>query len=154
MGQGMAARALNNNEFQMWRALFAFAFADGTLSQDEKNVLSDHLKDVELTEAQQRTLVSDMQKHEPVEGLHEKITDDVYKQLFCDVARTLAWCDGEIDRQEEEILKRVACLKKAENQVFLKRSAQSSIFERYLKQYRENGKIGAKQPLPLFEAWA
>ncbi len=42
----MTARTLNTNEFQMWRALFAFAFADGTLSQDEKNVLSDHLKAV------------------------------------------------------------------------------------------------------------
>lgn len=38
--------------------------------------------------------------------------------------------------------------------MFLTKSAKSAIFERYLKQYRETGKIGAKQPLPLFEAWA
>lgn len=150
----MAARKLNNSEFQMWRALFAFAFTDGILSVDEKNVLSDHLKDVELTEDQKKTLVKDMQNNEPVEGLYRKITNDDYKQLFCDVARTLAWCEGEIDRQEEEILKRVACLKEPSNQLFLKKSAKSSIFERYLKQYRETGKIGAKKPLPLFEAWA
>lgn len=150
----MAKRHLNDNEFQMWRALFAFAFTDGVLSQEEKNVLSDHLKDVELSEDRKHILVKDMQKNEPVEGLHKKITNNTYKQLFCDVARTLAWCEGEIDRQEEEILKRVACLKEPENQIFLKRSATSSIFERYLKQYRETGKIGAKKPLPLFDAWA
>lgn len=150
----MATRTLQKSEFQMWRALFAFAFTDGSLSQDEKNVLSDHLKDVELSEKQKETLVKDMQAHEPVEGLYNKIDSDFYKQLFCDVARTLAWCEGEIDKQEEEILKRVACLKETANLKFLKNSAKSSIFERYLKQYRETGKIGAKKPLPLFDAWA
>lgn len=150
----MAARRLNPKEFQMWRALFAFAFTDGTLSKDEKNVLSDHLKDVELTEQQKEALVIDMQKREPVEKLHKKITDDSYKQLFCDVARTLAWCEGNIDRQEEEILRRVSCLKEEKNSRFLSISAKSKILERYLKQYLETGRIGAKEPLPLFEAWA
>lgn len=149
----MAGRKLKDAEFQMWRAVFAFAFTDGVLSKEEKNVLSDHLKDVDLTEDQKKTLVKDMQSNASVVDLFNKITSDIYKQLFCDVARTLAWCEGQIQRQEEEILKRVACLKQPENNTFLKKSSTSSIFERYLKQYRETGKIGAKKPLPLFEEW-
>ena len=150
----MTKRKLNYEEFQTWRALFAFAFTDGELSLEEKNVLSDHLKNVELTESQKEKLVEDMQGHVSVEKLFYQIGDDSLKKLFCEVSRTLAWCEGDIDRQEEEILKRVACLDKPEYSKFLKESANSPTSERYLRQYQETGRIGAQEPLPMFEAWA
>jgi uncharacterized membrane protein YebE (DUF533 family) len=149
----MSSRILNDNEFQMWRALLAFAMTDGHLSLTEKNVLSDNLKDVTLTEPQKKILVEDMQLHRPVEELHKKINIDSYKQMFCDVARTLAWSDGSIDTQEEEILKRTDCLDDPENREFLRKSATSEIFNGYLKQYTETGHIGATKPVALFEVW-
>lgn len=110
---------LSDSEFHMWRAVFAFSLADNLLSLEEQGMLRSYVRSVPFSPAQLAILKNDFNKPQNVEAMYKKITDPEHKQRFCMLARALAWCEGDMDEQEEKILRRVSCLAHGEdNRIF------------------------------------
>ena len=106
------------SEFAMWRAVFAFALVDNVLSLEEQEVLQGYLRNVPFSRAQRIILQNDFKKPQNVVMLYKRITDTYHRRQFCALARAIVWCEGNMDRQEEEILRRVSCFKeKAEAEI-------------------------------------
>lgn len=138
----------------MWRAVFAFTLVDGVLSLEEQKVLADHTKETPFTQEQLHKLRIDMQVPQNVEQLYEGIRDKNNRQRFCELARTLVWCDGDMERQEKEILKRLSCLNNTEGKEHLSQSATSPWMQEYTDRYENIAFMQAYKSSPLFQAQA
>lgn len=129
---------VNNSEFAMWRAVFAFSLADNVLSLEEQQLLSSYLRNTPFSPAQLDVIKRDLTKPQNVEKLYKQITEHKHRERFCMLARALAWCEGDVDAQEERILKHVACLSSDEHVGFLKNTRNDPLVARYAR----TGKMG------------
>lgn len=145
---------VSDDEFLMWRAVFAFALVDGTLSLEEQDILAGHLKNVPFSEEQLKTLREDMRSPQDVEVLCTAIQHPDNKTRFCELARTLVWSDGNIRQQEKEILKRVSCINDPYHQALLQESAHTQWMHEYTRRYENMGFSAMRKPHSLFEAMA
>jgi hypothetical protein len=130
------------DEFAMWRAVFAFALVDHVLSLEEQDLLRDYLRNVPFSRTQRIILHNDFEKPQDVVQLYRKIRDPARKRQFCALARALVWCEGDMDRQEEEILRRVSCFKSGEDAEILAASRAHPQLETYYRQYAKAGIAG------------
>lgn len=139
---------ITTSEFAMWRAVFAFSFVDNSLSIEEQELLRSYLSKVPFTPPQLAILRADMQKpRHNVEELYRQITDAKDKKQFCLLARALVWCEGSMAKQEEVILKRVACLKDDGESEHLYASRNHLHIHDYYQQYAKSGVVGLfKEP--------
>lgn len=144
-------KGISDSEFAMWRAIFAFAFADHEVSAEERAVLDEYRTTIIFSQEQLLILSGDFAYPQDVEIVYRKITLPEHRHKFCAIARALAWCDGDLDRQEERILKQVACLKSPEYADDLKTSREHPELHDYYEQYEKNGMMGFFQPKPLLE---
>ncbi|MCE7887021.1 MAG: TerB family tellurite resistance protein [Alphaproteobacteria bacterium PRO2] len=126
----------------MWRAVFAFSLVDNALSIEEQELLRGYLKTVPFSAAQMDTLKTDFEAPQNVEAMYRKITDPAHKKRFCILARALVWCEGDMDMQEEKILRRVACLKDAPDNDFLRTSRDHPDIDNFYQHYARAGMIG------------
>lgn len=143
------AKNVSKSEFYMWRALFAFAFSDNIVTEEEKQLLVDYRGDVQFSDGQLETLRNDYLHPQDVNAMYQNIIDPEFKHKFCALARALAWCDGDLTKQEERILKRVTCLKDDSEKDTLTKSRTHPELYQYYEQYTKNGMAGFMQPPPL-----
>jgi hypothetical protein len=136
------AKGISESEFAMWRAVFAFSLVDNALSLEEQELLRSYLKTVPFSEAQMDMLKKDFEAPQNVEAMYRKITEPTHKKRFCVLARALVWCEGDMDLQEEKILRRVACLKDAPDSDFLHSSRDHRDIKDFYAQYSRAGMVG------------
>ncbi len=136
----MALRnVITDSEFSMWRAIFAFALSDKSFSIQEQMFLRNWLQDVRFSAAHIAILKKDFQNPKDVVDLYRKITNPVDLTHFCVLARALAWCEGDMDKQEEEILKRVSCISDKSGQVAMARSRRHPFLKKCYEAYAKAG---------------
>jgi hypothetical protein len=153
----MATQARENptdSEFNMWRAVFAFSLVDNLLSMEEQKLLQSYFNAVPFSKAQIDILKNDFRKPQDVEALYKKITDPKHKERFCVLARALVWSEGDMDRQEELILKKVACLGNHADNDVLSRSRKHPDLESCYQSYAKAGMSGLLRSRPGFEMHA
>jgi len=131
-----------DSEFYMWRAVFAFSLVDHALSLEEQDMLRGYLKTVPFSPRQLEMLKADFNTPQNVEAMYKKITTKEDKQKFCVLARALAWCEGDMDRQEENILKHVGCIKGSDDESILRESRESEHLQDFYKHYAKAGMVG------------
>jgi len=136
-------QGISESEFAMWRAIFAFAFTDHEVSAEERAVLDEYRSSIHFSSKQLLILSGDFANPQDVEAMYKKITHPEDKHKFCAIARALAWCDGDLDKQDERILQSVACLKSHER--------QHPELQSFYEKYEKNGMAGYFQPKPLVE---
>lgn len=132
----------------MWRAVFAFSFVDNALLLGERELLRSYLKTVPFSEGQVGVLKKDFEAPQNVEAMYRKITDPEHKKRFCMLARALVWCEGDMDLQEEQILRRVACLKDAPENDFLRASRDHPDLQDFYAHYSRVGVVGLMRAAP------
>lgn len=88
----------------MWRAVIAMIHADGVVTSQELSFLTDHLKDLHLTEEQMETVKEDIQTPQSAQKMFENITNSMDQRDFFALARAVSWCDGDYDQQEQLII--------------------------------------------------
>ena len=142
---GTKNRPVNNSEFTMWRAVFAFALVDNVLSLAEQSLLRTYYTAIPFSEVQREVLKDDFLTRQNVEELFNRITDPEHRSRFCALARALVWCEGNMDRQEAEILRRVKCL---EGDDLLRESRKHPHLHDYYQQYARAGVRGIIKPKP------
>lgn len=141
------AKGIPESEFNMWRAVFAFSLVDNVLSVEEQKLLKSSTISIPFSAAQLAALKEDFKKPQDIELLYRKITAPKDKERFCVLARALVWCEGNMDAQEERILKKVFCLKNGADDDVLRRSRNNKHLHDYYKSYAKAGMAGLyKEP--------
>jgi hypothetical protein len=143
-------KRVSDDKFAMWRAVFAFALVDGKLTLEEQNILTHHIETVPFSREQVKILRDDMRAPHDVEALYSEISANAHQEEFCALARTLVWCDGDIDLQEKEILQRVGCFQKRDALEMLKNSSGHEIYTKFTEMYETSSKLKGASPSPLF----
>ena len=143
-------KGIPESEFYMWRALFAFAFAPGVVIPERMEILNEAKDTVPFSLHQLTVLRDDFQYPQDIDYLYKQITAPEHKHQFCAMARAIAWSDGDMDAQDERILKRVSCLGKEDSE-FLKLSRENTGLAGYMDQYAKNGMLGLWQMPRILE---
>ncbi len=134
---------VDESEFYMWRAVFAFTYVDNVLSLEEQELLRAYLKKVPFSAEQLATLKKDLQHPGDVVGLYRKITRSEDKERFCVLARAIVWCEGDITAQEKAILKKVSCFEDDEEEMeILESTRDHPCLKTYYQQYARAGMMG------------
>ncbi len=142
---------VGESEFFMWRAVFAFALVDNILSMQEQELLRSYLKVAPFSFEQIAILKSDFARPQNVEAFYKKITRSQDKEKFCILARALAWCEGDMHRQEQAILKKVACFKDKPDDEVLRLTRNHPHIETYYQEYAKAGMIGLHKIPPAIQ---
>ena len=133
---------ITESEFNMWRAVFAFSLLDNVLSPQGQKILKPYSNTILFSQAQNDILRNDFKEPQNVETLYSKITDPKDKERFCLLTRALAWCGGDMGKQEEAILKKLFCLAKGADDDVLKRTRRHPHLKGYYIQYCQDGMVG------------
>lgn len=143
------AKSVNDDEFTMWRTVFAFSLVDHNLTMEEQKLLSQYLTSVPFSPHQAETLRRDFMMPQDVEALFHAIPTKDLKKRFCELARTLVWSKGDMNLQEKTILRRVACLGQGEHRTILRESGMSDAILRYHEQYEKAYMQGQPSQIPM-----
>ncbi len=135
-------RGVSDSEFNMWRAVFAFALVDNVLSIEEQDLLQSYLKQVPFSPKELEALREDFNKKQNVEAMYKRISEPKDKSRFCVFARALVWSDGDMEQQEANILKRVACMGDCENKEILSNTRSHEHLHHYYQEYARAGLTG------------
>lgn len=147
MGQAAANDHINltgvgASEFAMWRAVFAFAYVDNSLSLEEQEILNSYLAKAPFSIAQRMILKDDLQHPKDVTTFYKQITRPEDKTRFCVLARAIAWCEGNVSAQEKYILKKMSCFGEVVDEEILLKTRHHPHVETYYNQYAKSGMIG------------
>lgn len=142
---------IEDSEFYMWRALFAFTLVDHVLSLEEQSMLKIYLAKIPFSKEQLLILRDSLHNPPDVVDMYQKITNPKDKERFCVLARALVWCEGNMDKQEEEILKRVSCLKTKEGKETLFKTRSHPEINNYHEYYAKAGMQGMLKRAAEFE---
>lgn len=134
----------------MWRAVFAFSLVDNVLSMEEQELLRSYFSSIPFSYDQKEILKGDLASPKNVQVMYGHITEQKHKERFCMLARALVWCEGDMDRQEEIILKRLNCIKGSVDAELVRQSRYSSDLEDYYKHYARAGVAGLMKAQPMF----
>jgi hypothetical protein len=107
MGQKIG---VDDSEFHMWRAVFAFALVDGVLSVEEQRLLQSYMMHVPFSHDQLETLRQDFRKPPRLLEMYRRITAQEHRERFCTLARALVWCEGSMNREEHDVLTQLDCI--------------------------------------------
>lgn len=92
-----------DDEFYMWRAIFAMAHADHVVTPEERRFMYDALGKIAFSPTQQDVLKGDIENACDAVELFSMIEEQEYRCRFFYFARMLVWCDGDFDAQEQKI---------------------------------------------------
>lgn len=98
---------ITESRFYMWRAVIALVHADHVVTPEEKELAESYLANVSFSEEQGKTLQEDLLEAQNIEEMFNQITEPSDQGEFFGFARMMVWCDGDYDRQEEEIFERL-----------------------------------------------
>ena len=150
----MPPHTVSDSEFYMWRTLFALAFMDNVVSANEKELLKAYQSQALFSKRQLRVLHDDFMHPKDAVAMHSQITDPQDKARFCALARVLLWCDGDPERQEREILRRMSCMDNAPERDVLRESRNHPDLHAYYDRYAQAGMLGLMHPPGICEARA
>ncbi len=99
--------SISESRLYMWRAVIAIVHADHVVTPEEKELAESYLANVPFSEDQKTILQEDLLEAQNIEEMFNQITEPVDQAEFFGFARLMVWCDGDYDRQEEEIFSRL-----------------------------------------------
>lgn len=142
---------IDESEFYMWRAVFAFTYVDNALSLEEQELLHSYLSKVPFSQEELNILKADLLNPKDVVGLYRKITKKEDKERFCILARAIVWCEGDMNAQERTILKKVSCLDEPEEEEIFHSTRGHPFINSYYQHYARAGMLGIFRELPRIE---
>ena len=133
----------------MWRAVFAFSLVDNMLSIEEQRLLQSYLNAIPFSPAQIDILKNDFREPQDVEALYRLIDNPEHRERFCILVRALVWCEGNMEKQEERILRNVSCLGQGADADVLRRTRNHPHLDDYYQHYARAGVVGLMKMKPI-----
>ncbi|MES3038900.1 MAG: DUF533 domain-containing protein [Bdellovibrionota bacterium] len=97
----------SDSQFQLWRAAFAVAYADGKLADAERNFLSQWIAKQNFTDDQKKTLAKELMQPAPLDSIIPLITEPRARGHLVYITRLLCHADGVVVPEEKDILKKL-----------------------------------------------
>ena len=142
---------VSDSEFNMWRAVFAFAYVDHSLSLEEQDILHSYLVRAPFSNTQRMILEDDLLHPKDVIVFYKQITNPEDKTRFCVLARAIAWSEGDVTAQEKYILKKMSCFGEVVDEEILNKTRNHPHTEAYYNQYAKSGMMGLFQTPHILE---
>jgi len=95
---------ISDSRFNMWRAVFAMAHADGKIDPDETDYMDKYLGRLRLGPEQQEQLRREAANPPDMEEVIENVTQPLDRSELVYFARLLAWSDDEMHDDEDVLL--------------------------------------------------
>lgn len=95
---------VSESKFNMWRAVFAMAHADGIVTGEEEELLREFLSNTGFSDEQKNVLERDIMIPQQAGDFFHEITEQSDRDRFFYYARLISWCDGDFGKQEKQIL--------------------------------------------------
>lgn len=149
----MRKAVVSDEEFTMWRAVLAFALADGYLSLEDQALLNDHFKNIPFSKHQMAVLKEDVKAPQDSGTFYNGLRSEKYKKHFYAIARMLVHYPGDTAYQEKEILKRLSYLNRKDRDI-LNKTGQARVLRQYIRHYERISAINTRYPFPLFKTSA
>lgn len=99
---------ISESRFYMWRTLFAIVHADNVVTDEEVGFMAKALEDIAFSPAQEEILKDDIENPKDIEEMFEGITDLADRTAFFDLAHEVVWVDGNFDKEEQNVMIRLA----------------------------------------------
>lgn len=96
---------ITDSRFHMWRTVVALAHADGVVVPEEEAFVENYISALPFTDEQRAALREDLRTPQNAYEMFEQISERSDQAEFFQFARMLIWCDGDLDRQEDQIFK-------------------------------------------------
>ena len=90
--------------FNLWRAVFALAHADGEVLPDEYEYILAMMEVFNFSEEQRNLIELDIQSKPDIGALFDQIESAELQKRYFVMARTIIWCDGEFHENERKII--------------------------------------------------
>lgn len=98
---------ISESRFNMWRAVVALVHADNEVTQEERDLVENYIRNISFSEEQKSVLREDLEHSQDIGEIFSLITAKEDQAEFFDFARVVSMADGTIDQQEEEIFEKL-----------------------------------------------
>lgn len=92
---------LDGSKFAMWRSAVAILHADGRIDESEKKWLHEKIQKIGFSDAQVKTLESDLDLGVSFDAVLEHVTDRKDRAFLLHLVRTVGHLDGEYCSSEQ-----------------------------------------------------
>jgi len=96
---------ISESRMCMWRAVIAMVHADGVVTPHEMAFVQDSIRNIDLSDSQIQIIADDLQTPQDSYEMFSRIDNPLDKKDYFSLARAVSWCDGDLDKQEELIIK-------------------------------------------------
>lgn len=100
-------KPIGESQFNMIRCVLAVAHADGEIHEEERAYINKMTSRLDLSNDQCAIIDEDFETPQDVIELFDSIKDPNYKSQVIYFVRLMIWKDGELDPNEEVILKKL-----------------------------------------------
>jgi uncharacterized membrane protein YebE (DUF533 family) len=95
---------VTQSEFQMWRAVFALAHADGKVTDTEVRFMAEALEDISFSPEQKTVLMDDIKNPKNIFEMFKDIKNPKDQTRFFEFAHDIVWVDGDFGKEEQAIM--------------------------------------------------
>lgn len=95
---------VGTSQFNMFRCVIAMAHADHIITDEEQAYVMGFVQKLPFTEEQKSTLLADLKEKQDMRALLSHINDPKYRGQLVYFARLLAYKDGNLHPEEDELL--------------------------------------------------
>jgi len=98
-------KGISESRLYMWRAVIAMVHADGVVTPQEMAFVQESISNIGLSQLQMNTIGHDLKTPQDSYEMFKCIDSQVDKKDYFALARAISWCDGDLDKQEQTILR-------------------------------------------------
>lgn len=98
---------MNNDKFNLWRAIFSLVHLDSKVSSEEDNWLKEKLNNLKLTDEQKEILTQDIKDKKSVDNFVDLITHKPDRAFLLHQVRVISNLDKDYSKEEKEYFKKL-----------------------------------------------
>lgn len=134
----MSGQVLSESRFYMWRAVFAMAHVDGTVTDEEIAFAEQYLGRAPFSAEQVQVLSDDLRAPKSVGEMLGHVSEPSDQADFFQFSQMLAWADGDYSAQEKALVERMSAeqmntFNKAEIAQNIRNARKAAILRRALE---------------------
>ncbi|MCD8562808.1 MAG: TerB family tellurite resistance protein [Alphaproteobacteria bacterium] len=93
--------------FALWRAVFSLVHADNEVTDEERDYIEGMMQVFRFSEEQRAVVARDLLEAQDVVVFFNALKSERHQKQFFVMARTVLWCDGEFQEEEQAAVERL-----------------------------------------------
>ncbi|MCD8496607.1 MAG: TerB family tellurite resistance protein [Alphaproteobacteria bacterium] len=93
--------------FALWRAVFSLVHADNEVTEEERGYIDGMMHVFRFSDEQKAVVARDVEDAPDTISLFNAMRSERHQKQFFVMARTVLWCDGEFQEEEQAVVERL-----------------------------------------------